>query len=61
MGRYEVSLPLMKAGVLSGYDITTEALLAKMMCLFGEYEHDNDTIRRLLDTSLAGEITKSND
>ena len=61
MGRYEVSLPLMKAGVLSGYDITTEALLAKMMCLFGEYEHDNDTIRLLLDTSLAGEITKSND
>ena len=61
MGRYEVSLPLMKAGVLSGHDITTEALLAKMMCLFGELGNDNDQIRRLLDTSLAGEITCSDE
>lgn len=61
MGRYEVSLPLMKAGVLSGHDITTEALLAKMMCLFGELGNDNDQIRRQLDTSLAGEITCSDE
>ena len=53
MGRYEVSLPLMKAGVLSGHDITTEALL--------ELGNDNDQIRRLLDTSLAGEITCSDE
>jgi len=57
MGRYEVSLSILKAGVLSGYDITTEALLAKMMYLFGEYGQDNETIRRLLQQSLCGEIT----
>ncbi|MCQ2345646.1 MAG: asparaginase [Paludibacteraceae bacterium] len=60
MGRYEVSLPLLKAGVLSGYDITTEALLAKMMYLFGEYGDDTPEIRRLLQTSICGEITVQN-
>jgi len=60
MGRYEVSLNLMKAGVLSGYDITTEALLTKMMLLFGEYSDETDKIKQLLQTSLRGEMTTDN-
>ena len=58
MGQYAVSLPLLKAGVISGYDITTEALLTKMMYLFGENPSNNELVRELLQTPLCGELTK---
>ena len=57
MGLYAVSLNLMKAGVLSGYDITTEALLTKMMILFGENPDDPAKVRDLLGKNLCGEVT----
>ena len=57
MGLYAVSLNLMKAGVLSGYDITTEALLTKMMLLFGEHGDDPATVRELLGKDLCGEVS----
>ena len=57
MGLYAVSLNLMKAGVLSGYDITTEALLTKMMLLFGENPDDADKVREMLGKDLCGELT----
>ncbi|MBR1928691.1 MAG: asparaginase [Paludibacteraceae bacterium] len=57
MGRYETSLNLLEAGVLGGYDITTEALLAKMMYLLGENPDDKEKVKQLLMKSLCGEIT----
>ncbi len=57
MGRYEASINLLKAGVLSGYDITTEALLTKMMVLFGEYPDDTEKVKELMQQPLAGEMT----
>ena len=57
MGLYAVSLNLMKAGVLSGYDITTEALLTKMMLVFGENPEDREVARELLQQDFCGEMT----
>ena len=57
MGRYETSVGLMQAGVLSGYDITTEALVTKMMYLFGECGDDTERVKQLLQTNLCGEMT----
>lgn len=54
MGLYAVSLNLLKAGVLSGYDITTEALLTKMMLLLGE---EPEKAREMLGMDLCGEMT----
>ena len=57
MGHYAVSMNLLKAGVLSGYDITTEALLTKMMHLLGEYPNDTERVKSMLTKNLCGELT----
>ena len=56
MGRYETSLNLVTAGVISGFDSTTEAIVAKLMYLLGEYE-TLDEVKHKLSVSMCGEMT----
>ncbi len=56
LGRYETSRKLVEAGVISGYDITTEAAATKMMLLLGQ-DLPQEEIIKLLNTSMRGEIT----
>jgi len=56
MGRYETSLNLQRAGVVSGNDMTTEAAVTKLMYLLGQYT-DSDRIKELMRTPLRGEMS----
>jgi len=58
MGRYETSLNLVNAGVMSGFDCTTEAIVTKLMYLLGESDSLDD-VRHKLSKSICGEMTVS--
>jgi L-asparaginase len=53
---YATGQALADAGVVSGYDMTTEAALAKLYYLF-EQDHAPDEVRRLVQKNLRGELT----
>jgi len=56
MGQYETSINMLEAGVVSGFDMTTEAAVTKMMCLLGQ-GYSVDEVREKLNQNLRGEIT----
>jgi L-asparaginase len=56
MGRYETSVNLVQAGVISGNDMTIEAAVTKLMFLLGKYS-DNEQVKVQLKVSLCGEMT----
>ncbi len=57
MERYETGLQLLEAGVISGYDSTTESALTKLMFLIG-HGLTTDEIYQAMNKSLAGEISQ---
>ena len=56
MGKYETGKGLQKLGVLSGYDMTTEAALTKLMYLLGN-NYSPDRIKKYFQPPLRGEMT----
>ena len=57
MTRYNTGFQLQNTGIVSGYDSTVEAAITKLMFLQAQHS-DPNVIRKLMNTSLAGEITK---
>lgn len=57
MGAYATGTALEQAGVISGFDLTTEAALAKMVYLFNQ-TYPIEKITELMQTPLAGELTQ---
>lgn len=56
LGRYETSRELRGMGVVSGYDMTFEAAVTKLMYLLGNFK-SNKKIAEYLETDLRGELT----
>ena len=57
MDLYATGKALKNAGVVSGYDSTTEAALGKLFYLMGA-NNDNEQVKALLGKNLKGEISK---
>ena len=56
LGSYAASSALVKAGAVSGYDMTTEAAVAKLYYLFSK-GHSKEEIKEKMSANLRGELT----
>lgn len=56
LGAYETSMMLKDAGAVCGYDLTTEAAVAKLYYLFSR-GYDNSQIKTLMETDICGELS----
>ena len=54
---YESARKIRDLGVLSCMDMTLEASIMKLNYLFSRYPDDPETVRRLFETNIAGELT----
>ena len=56
LGKYATSLALQKIGVVSGYDLTTEAAVTKLMYLLGK-DLSSEEVRRQMEVPICGEMS----
>jgi len=56
LGVYETSRKLQQMGIISGYDLTFEAAVTKLMYLMGQGSSIEE-VKRLMEVSIAGELT----
>lgn len=57
LGTYKTSSPLKAAGAVSGFDMTTEACVAKLYYLFSK-GYGKETVKALMEKNLRGELTR---
>ena len=57
MGRYDTGNRLQNAGVIGGGEMTTEAVIVKLMFLLGQ-DYSPEKVSKLMSTNIAGELNE---